>query len=146
MTGWRWGRVLSAGYPIYSHFTASKPSNMGGFNIGGINSTGQVRVLEAEISMCWYNGGFLDPQFYWELRFNRPRYPRRCLVQGILYQPWPTTTTRLQRRIQSGWTDVLSGRRSVLGSGRFALLGCTAYSSRLLFFGGFRWFWSHLLD
>ncbi|RXW14474.1 hypothetical protein EST38_g11385 [Candolleomyces aberdarensis] len=32
----------SAGYPIFSHFTARKPSDMGGFNIGGINSTGQI--------------------------------------------------------------------------------------------------------
>ncbi|KAJ2927210.1 hypothetical protein H1R20_g9884, partial [Candolleomyces eurysporus] len=34
--------TLFAGYPIFSHFTARKPSDMGGFNIGGINSTGQI--------------------------------------------------------------------------------------------------------
>ncbi|KAJ2919252.1 hypothetical protein MD484_g1158, partial [Candolleomyces efflorescens] len=34
--------TLFAGYPIFSHFATNKPSNMGGFNIGGINSTGQI--------------------------------------------------------------------------------------------------------
>lgn len=33
---------LSAGYPLISHFMARKPSNLGGFNLGGINATGQV--------------------------------------------------------------------------------------------------------
>lgn len=36
-------RVSSAGYPIISHFLKSSQSSEGGFNLGGINSTGQVR-------------------------------------------------------------------------------------------------------
>ena len=32
----------SAGYPIAAYFTKAKPSNLGGFNLGGINATGQV--------------------------------------------------------------------------------------------------------
>ncbi|KAH9898330.1 glycoside hydrolase family 16 protein [Cubamyces lactineus] len=34
--------ALFAGYPIAVYFTKSKPSNLGGFNLGGINATGQV--------------------------------------------------------------------------------------------------------
>lgn len=34
--------MLFAGYPLYSHYTAKKPSKQGGFNVGGINATGQV--------------------------------------------------------------------------------------------------------
>ncbi|KAF8973556.1 beta-glucan synthesis-associated [Flammula alnicola] len=34
--------ALFAGYPLISHFTASTPSNLGGFNIGGINASGQI--------------------------------------------------------------------------------------------------------
>lgn len=34
--------VLFAGYPLISHFLSEKPSTMGGFNIGGINASGQI--------------------------------------------------------------------------------------------------------
>ncbi|KAH6916882.1 beta-glucan synthesis-associated protein [Coprinopsis sp. MPI-PUGE-AT-0042] len=34
--------ALFAGYPIISHFMYPPPSRMGGFNIGGINATGQI--------------------------------------------------------------------------------------------------------
>lgn len=37
----------SAGYPLISHFTSPKLSTLGGFNIGGINASGQVRFLTA---------------------------------------------------------------------------------------------------
>jgi hypothetical protein len=33
----------SAGFPIISHFTEKPPSTLGGFNLGGINASGQVR-------------------------------------------------------------------------------------------------------
>lgn len=32
----------SAGYPLVSHFTSAKLSTLGGFNIGGINASGQI--------------------------------------------------------------------------------------------------------
>ena len=32
----------SAGYPIISHFTKHDQSTLGGFNLGGINASGQV--------------------------------------------------------------------------------------------------------
>lgn len=45
---------LFAGYPILSHFLAkSKLSNQGGFNLGGINATGQVPTFS--------NFGLIDP-------------------------------------------------------------------------------------
>lgn len=31
-----------SGYPIVSHFTETKITTQGGFNLGGINSTGQI--------------------------------------------------------------------------------------------------------
>ncbi|KAF8349747.1 beta-glucan synthesis-associated protein [Amanita rubescens] len=37
--------TLFAGYPIISHFTSRIQSTQGGFNIGGINATGQVPSL-----------------------------------------------------------------------------------------------------
>jgi hypothetical protein len=39
----RFESYTSAGYPLISHFTSRPLSKMGGFNIGGINSTGQAR-------------------------------------------------------------------------------------------------------
>ena len=47
-------RIFSAGYPIISHFLKSTQSLAGGFNLGGINATGQVEVLVA------YNRGYRD--------------------------------------------------------------------------------------
>jgi beta-glucan synthesis-associated protein KRE6 len=35
-------RSCSAGYPIISHFTKHQQSTLGGFNLGGINASGQV--------------------------------------------------------------------------------------------------------
>lgn len=35
----------SAGYPIISHFLKSTQSLAGGFNLGGINASGQVRSV-----------------------------------------------------------------------------------------------------
>ncbi|EJD00931.1 beta-glucan synthesis-associated [Fomitiporia mediterranea MF3/22] len=36
---------LFAGYPIISHFTSSPLSKLGGFNIGGINASGQISTM-----------------------------------------------------------------------------------------------------
>lgn len=35
----------SAGYPLISHFTTKTQSTLGGFNLGGINASGQVSLL-----------------------------------------------------------------------------------------------------
>lgn len=37
--------TLFAGYPLISHFTTHPPSNLGGFNLGGINATGQIASM-----------------------------------------------------------------------------------------------------
>jgi beta-glucanase (GH16 family) len=37
--------TLFAGYPIITHFTEDKQSNNGAYNMGGINSTGQVPYI-----------------------------------------------------------------------------------------------------
>ncbi|EMD40941.1 glycoside hydrolase family 16 protein [Gelatoporia subvermispora B] len=37
--------LLFAGYPIITYYTSNKLSNNGGFNLGGINATGQVPVI-----------------------------------------------------------------------------------------------------
>lgn len=39
--------VHSAGYPLISHFMSKPLTNLGGFNLGGINSTGQVPVMSS---------------------------------------------------------------------------------------------------
>ncbi|KAL5495092.1 hypothetical protein ACEPAI_554 [Sanghuangporus weigelae] len=36
---------LFAGYPLITHFTSNKLSTMGGFNIGGINASGQIAEI-----------------------------------------------------------------------------------------------------
>ncbi|KAF8958578.1 beta-glucan synthesis-associated protein-domain-containing protein [Flammula alnicola] len=45
--------LSSAGYPIISHFLAKKPSTQGGFNLGGINASGQIPEFS--------NFGLIDP-------------------------------------------------------------------------------------
>jgi beta-glucan synthesis-associated protein KRE6 len=37
--------LYSAGYPIITFFTRHPLSRQGGFNFGGVNSTGQVKIL-----------------------------------------------------------------------------------------------------
>ncbi|KAG5342991.1 hypothetical protein C0989_005942 [Termitomyces sp. Mn162] len=37
--------TLFAGYPMISHFTKTQPTTQGGFNLGGINATGQIPSL-----------------------------------------------------------------------------------------------------
>ncbi|KAG6874469.1 hypothetical protein C0995_010379 [Termitomyces sp. Mi166 len=37
--------TLFAGYPMISHFTRTHPTTQGGFNLGGINATGQIPSL-----------------------------------------------------------------------------------------------------
>jgi len=37
--------TLFAGYPLFSYFLGTKMSTLGGYNLGGINSTGQVRIF-----------------------------------------------------------------------------------------------------
>ncbi|KIP11409.1 glycoside hydrolase family 16 protein [Phlebiopsis gigantea 11061_1 CR5-6] len=81
--------ALFAGYPIISHFTKHKQSTLGGFNLGGINSTGQVPTMagnwglvdvdtpkEAYTKADYINGK--DWQLIWSDEFNtegRSFYP-----------------------------------------------------------------------
>ncbi|KAI0639472.1 glycoside hydrolase family 16 protein [Trametes polyzona] len=37
--------ILFAGYPIVSYFMRDEPSTLGGFNLGGINATGQIAEM-----------------------------------------------------------------------------------------------------
>ena len=40
----------SAGYPIITFFTRTRPSRQGGFNIGGLNASGQVLIHLSSLS------------------------------------------------------------------------------------------------
>jgi len=55
------------GFPILSHFLTKKPSDNGGFNIGGINATGQITTLPG-------NFGLIDKdtpkEFYTKKSYN----------------------------------------------------------------------------
>jgi beta-glucanase (GH16 family) len=42
---------LFAGYPLAVHFTAKTPSTQGGFNVGGINASGQVPSLPGNFGL-----------------------------------------------------------------------------------------------
>ena len=41
----------SAGYPLISHFISMKPSTLGGYNLGGINASGQVPVMSNHFAL-----------------------------------------------------------------------------------------------
>lgn len=43
--------ALFAGYPIISHFTGKKESNLGAYNLGGTNGTGQVPIVVSQIHL-----------------------------------------------------------------------------------------------
>jgi hypothetical protein len=69
---------LSAGYPIYSHFTRKAQSRQGAFNIGGINASGQVPALPHNIALidadtpqsAYTKASFNDPTQKWDLVFS----------------------------------------------------------------------------
>ncbi|KAL5508476.1 hypothetical protein ACEPAH_6095 [Sanghuangporus vaninii] len=66
---------LFAGYPIVSHFTSNSLSTLGGFNIGGINASGQIASIgnfglidsdtpkEAYTKTSWYDGTEMELVF-----------------------------------------------------------------------------------
>ncbi|KAL5530502.1 hypothetical protein ACEPAF_6760 [Sanghuangporus sanghuang] len=66
---------LFAGYPIVSHFTSDSLSTLGGFNIGGINASGQIASIgnfglidndtpkEAYTKTSWYDGTEMELVF-----------------------------------------------------------------------------------
>jgi len=56
----------SAGYPIVSHFITPKPSTLGGFNLGGINASGQVPLMAG-------NWGLIDSETPQDA-YTRPSY------------------------------------------------------------------------
>ncbi|KAF4573075.1 hypothetical protein EYR36_007585 [Pleurotus pulmonarius] len=70
--------ALFAGYPIVSHFTASPLSTMGGFNIGGINASGQIPdmpgnrgLIDLETPRDAYNKvSYNDPSAEYQLVFS----------------------------------------------------------------------------
>jgi hypothetical protein len=41
--------ISSAGYPLITYFTKHSLATFGGFNIGGINATGQVSVASKDL-------------------------------------------------------------------------------------------------
>lgn len=43
--------TLFAGYPIITHFTKKEPTNQGGFNLGGINATGQIADMPGNFGL-----------------------------------------------------------------------------------------------
>ncbi|KAI0052470.1 glycoside hydrolase family 16 protein [Auriscalpium vulgare] len=68
----------SAGYPIYSHFTRHEQSRLGGFNLGGMNATGQVAAFPnwpglidiATPQSAYTKPSYNDPTQQWELVFS----------------------------------------------------------------------------
>ncbi|KAH7930678.1 glycoside hydrolase family 16 protein [Leucogyrophana mollusca] len=75
--------TLFAGYPIISYFTRQSMSNQGGFNLGGINASGQIPKMpgnlalidvetpkEAYTKSSWNNGP--DMELVFSDEFNTP--------------------------------------------------------------------------
>jgi Beta-glucan synthesis-associated protein SKN1/KRE6/Sbg1 len=69
---------VSAGYPVYSHFTKKHQSTQGAFNYGGTNSSGQVPKLINNIGLidaatpqsAYTKPSFQDPTQNWDLVFS----------------------------------------------------------------------------
>lgn len=69
---------VSAGYPIYSHFTTKHQSTLGAFNYGGTNASGQVPKLTSNIALidpatpqsAYSKPSFEDPTQNWDLVFS----------------------------------------------------------------------------
>ncbi|GLB35997.1 putative glycoside hydrolase family 16 protein [Lyophyllum shimeji] len=58
---------LFAGYPLISHFTAKKQSLQGGFNLGGINATGQIPTMNGNwglIDLETPKSAYTKPSYY----------------------------------------------------------------------------------
>ena len=70
--------VLSAGYPVYSHFTRKRQTTQGAFNLGGTNATGQVPKITNNIGLidtatpksAYTKPSFADPNQMWDLVFS----------------------------------------------------------------------------
>lgn len=67
----------SAGYPIAKHFAKHDQSTMGGFNLGGINASGQVRRFPKSFSRLSsnINKSFKGSLYGRQLGPDRPRNP-----------------------------------------------------------------------
>jgi Beta-glucan synthesis-associated protein SKN1/KRE6/Sbg1 len=69
---------ISAGYPIYSHFTTKHQSTLGAFNYGGTNSTGQVPKIANNVALidiatpksAYTKASYEDPSQQWDLVFS----------------------------------------------------------------------------
>jgi len=61
--------MLFAGYPILSHFIRKSQTNQGGFNLGGVNASGQIPELSS-------NNGLIDrdtpKEFYTKQSYQNP--------------------------------------------------------------------------
>ncbi|KAF9527795.1 glycoside hydrolase family 16 protein [Crepidotus variabilis] len=61
--------ALFAGYPVISHFTSRTQSTLGGFNIGGINATGQIPTLAGNFGLIDKD---TDPKLYTKPSYKDP--------------------------------------------------------------------------
>ena len=82
---------ISAGYPLTTFFTSHGPRKLGGYNLGGINATGQVPVMngnfaliDAETPSSAFHFNSIADGSKWDLIFsdefntpNRTFYPVR---------------------------------------------------------------------
>jgi hypothetical protein len=69
--------VRSAGYPLVVHFTEQVGTTQGGYNLGGINATGQVPVIPGNFGLIdldtprdAYTHKSLDDGSEWDLVFS----------------------------------------------------------------------------
>lgn len=70
--------INSAGYPIMTHFLKKVQSDQGGFNIGGINATGQVATMPGNFGLidldtpkdAYTMSSFMNPDDEWDLVFS----------------------------------------------------------------------------
>ena len=70
--------INHTGFPLLSHFLKKKPTDQGGFNLGGINSTGQIPKMPGNFGLidldtpkdAYTKASYMNPGDEWDLIFS----------------------------------------------------------------------------
>ena len=70
--------INHTGFPLLSHFLKKKPTDQGGFNLGGINATGQIPKIPGNFGLidldtpkdAYTKASYMNPGDEWDLIFS----------------------------------------------------------------------------
>ena len=69
---------------MITYFNAQELSNNGGFNLGGINASGQVGLSYDTFARGFNSSEYTDPSHIGKLGSHRHRHAKGCLHQAVL--------------------------------------------------------------